>query len=69
MRKEFNAMLIVLVCTLIGFIFAQMIAILNENGILIDKILSATDITLAELQFVILFLWLVFGLFLGVTRR
>lgn len=69
MKKSFNMMLIIIVCAIIGVALAQIISLMYSDGILIDEILSNSTISLSDLQFIVVLLWLMIGIILGATRR
>ena len=68
MRKEFNMMLIVVVCAILGIVCAAILNILYTQGILAD-FLANTSITIIDLEFLIFFFWLIGGIVLGVMKN
>ena len=67
MRKEFNMMLIVIVCAILGIITAGIINTLYIQGIITTAIISST-FTMQQLQFIIFFAWLITGIVIGVMK-
>jgi len=68
MQREFESMLIVLVCVVLGIVMAMMIKTLNDEGIIVNLLVTGT-ITLEHLMFIVFFMWLLVGILLAVTRK
>lgn len=68
MRKEFDMMLIVVVCAVLGVICAVIVNTLYTQGILIDAMIGSS-ISITDLQFLVFFLWLVAGIIVGVMKN
>lgn len=67
MRKEFQAMLVMVVCSIIGVIFAAMVGLLYEQGYITGLLIGT--ITIENLQFLIFFLWLISGAVAGSLKN
>jgi hypothetical protein len=67
MRKEFNMMLIVVVCAILGIVCAGLINTLYEQGIITTAMIGET-FTMQQFQFLIFFAWLVIGIVIGVMK-
>jgi len=68
MKKEFNMMLIVVVCAMLGIISAVIVNLLYTNGIIIDELITNT-ISINDVMFSIFFAWIVMGIIIGVFRN
>jgi hypothetical protein len=69
MRKEFNMMLIVVVCAILGIVCAVIVYQLYTNGILIDEIIEeSSTISIDDLMFIVFFAWLFVGIVIGVFK-
>lgn len=66
-EKEINMIGVILVCSVIGIVFAMIIQRLNTDGILIPMLLVGSTITIGQLMFIVFFIWLIIGVMLGVT--
>lgn len=67
MKKEFNMMLIMLVSTLIGIIFAIIMGQLYTEGYISSLLVNG--MTISDLQFLIFFVWLIGGMIAGVMKN
>lgn len=67
MRKEFNMMLTVVVCAILGIICVALVNVLYTQGIIIDEMIGGT-LSIADLGFIIFFLWLLIGIIIGVMK-
>lgn len=67
MRKQFELMLIILVCGILGVITSVIANQLYTQGIIIDELISGT-ITINDLTFIIFFAWIVIGIIIGVFK-
>jgi len=66
-RKEFEMMLVILVCAILGVITAMIANLLYTNGIIIDELISGT-ITISDFMFIIFFIWIIVGIIIGVFK-
>ena len=66
MRKEFNMMLIVVVCAILGVICAAIINQLYIQGIISPAVLGTLSIN--GLEFMVFFVWLIVGIIAGVLK-
>lgn len=66
MRKEFDMMLIVVVCAILGVICAVIVDLLYTQGVITDTMLSG--VTIENLSFIIFFFWMVTGIVIGVFK-
>lgn len=69
MRKEFEMMLIILVCAALGLITANIINLLYTQGIIFDRIVANTGVKIEDLMFFVFFAWVVAGIIIGVFRK
>ena len=60
-------LLIILTCAIIGIVMAMITQTMYNEGILVDKLITST-ITITDLMFAIVFLWIIVGILLGVSR-
>ena len=67
MRREINTVGVILVCAVIGIVFAMIVQNLNTQGILIPMLLDSINLTIGHLMFLVFFIWLIIGIMLGVT--
>jgi hypothetical protein len=67
MARDLNAKMfaILMLCGIIGIIFAIIEQMLYANGTLSSSLLSGLSITLAEFQLATILLWEIFGLILA----
>ena len=68
MRKEFQTMLIVIVCAILGVVSAMIVNTMYVRGQIIDEFITGT-ITIDDLMFVVFFAWLVVGIIIGVLKH
>lgn len=68
MRKEFNMMLVIVVCAILGIVTAAAVNLLYTQGIMIDSILGGT-ITISDFEFVIVLVWIITGIIIGVLKN
>ena len=55
------------ICFIIGLFMAILIGLLNTNHILIDKIIPLT-ISITEIQFIVILVWLLLGIIVWAFR-
>jgi len=67
MRREINTVGVILVCAVMGIVFAMIVQNLNTQGILIPMLLDSVNLTIGHLMFLVFFIWLIIGIMLGVT--
>jgi len=68
LKREFQAMLIVIVCAILGIVSAMIINTMYVRGQIIDELITGT-ITIGDLQFIVFFAWLLIGIIIGVLKR
>jgi len=67
MRKEFNMMLIMVVSAVIGIVCAIILGQLNTQGYISGLLIGG--MTIANLQFLIFFIWLISGMAAGILKN
>ena len=67
MKKEFNAILIMIVGAVLGIISAVLIGQLNTDGYISGILIGG--MTIANLQFLVFFVWFIGGLVIGILRN
>ena len=65
MRREINTVGVILVCAVMGIVFAMIVQNLNTQGILIPMLLDSVNLTIGHLMFLTFFIWLIIGVVLG----
>jgi len=60
-------LLIILTCTIIGIVMAMITQTMYNEGIFIDELITGT-ITITDLMFAIVFLWVIAGVILGASQ-
>lgn len=68
MRKEFEMMLIVVTCSIVGFVLAMIIKTMYDNGVIFDELISG-GITVTDVMLVVTMLWMLIGVIISVLRR
>lgn len=66
MKKEVNAMLMMVACAIIGVIFAAIVGLLYTEGYI--SAMFDTSFTIANMQFLVFIAWLIVGAVLGALR-
>ena len=69
MKREFQMMLIVVVCAIMGVVSAMIVNTMYTRGQIIDELLAETTITISDLMFVVFFMWVLMGIIIGVLTR
>jgi hypothetical protein len=69
MRKEFNMMLIVVVCSILGIVFAAGLNLLYTQGIVLDQIVANSGIGINEITFFVFLAWMIAGIVIGVLKN
>ncbi len=67
MRKEYNMMVTIVVCGIMGLISAVIVTQLYTNGYITSLLMNG--MTIGDLQFLVFFIWIIFGLVAGVMRN
>lgn len=67
MRKEFELMLIIVICAILGIVTAIVVNLLYTNGIVIDELIVNT-ISIEDVMFLVFFAWIVVGIIIGVFK-
>lgn len=68
LSTEFKSFLLVPVCAGIGVAIAMILEVLNDKGLLIDEYITGS-VTLADLQTIVIVIFLLFGIMIGMFRR
>lgn len=68
MKREFQMMLIVVVCAIMGVVSAMIVNTMYVRGQVIDELIAETTITIGDLQFIVFFMWLLTGIIIGVLK-
>ena len=68
-NKEYQMMITIIVCSIMGVICAVIAGQMWVQGPLSDWFSQTTLLTLADLQFLIFFVWLLGGIALGVYKH
>ena len=69
MKKEFNMLIIIMVCAVLGIVSAGLIGVMYTQGTLAAFLANTPSVTLADLQFMVFFVWLLGGIALGVYKH
>jgi hypothetical protein len=67
MKKEFNLMMIIIVCAIMGLTTAVIVYTLYTNGTIIDEMITSS-VTIDDLMFIIFFAWLIIGVIVGAFK-
>ena len=69
MKKEFNMLIIIMVCAVLGIVSAGLIGVMYTQGPLVAFLANTPSVTLADLQFMVFFVWLIIGIIAGSLKQ
>ena len=69
MKKEFNMLIIIMVCAVLGIVSSGLIGVMYTQGPLAAFLANTPSVTLADLQFMVFFVWLIMGIIAGSLKQ